>query len=282
MKSSPLQARVLLVLVGTLTTSVSLLAQTKELRFSKVESVALSDRAAGRADSTSLAVVDIDAPSVAMQERVPAEVKRLRSTPSSSTVGQSLSGRSSGTRRFDFPSFHERQHKYLYDLVGPGAFLGAAISAAVDQTHSLKVAYPPSGYLGPGKHPEHGAVPEWGEGGDGFGKRYASNFGMGLVGTTTRYGLGEILRQDVTYHPCQCSGFLPRTVHAVEQSFVAHTRSGRSIPSIPAIVAPFVAAEVGTAGWYPARYNSSDALRTSSTLYISLPVKNLISEFTGR
>ena len=105
---------------------------------------------------------------------------------------------------------------------------------------------------------------------------------MGLIGTTTRYGLGELLREDVSYHRCECAGFLPRTEHALIESFVAHTQSGRAIPSLPALIAPFVAAEAGVAGWYPARYNVSDSLRTRSGLYYALPIKNLIDEFTRR
>jgi len=191
------------------------------------------------------------------------------------------------TAGYVFPTFRERSRGYFYDLVGPGAFIGAAVFASIDQTRSLKVGYPNDGfpfpgYNGPEKHPAHGAPPEWGQGMNGFGKRYASNLGMSLIGTTTRYGLGEILHQDITYHPCACSGTMPRIFHAVTQSFVAHTRSGRGVLSIPAIVSPFVAAEAGVVGWYPSRFSASDSLRISSNFYIGLPVGNLIREFTGR
>jgi hypothetical protein len=196
-------------------------------------------------------------------------------------------GPAASTPGYVFPTFRQRSRGYLYDLVGPGAFIGAASAATSDQIRSLNVGYPNDGYPfpgynGPEKHPAHGAPPEWGQGMSGFGKRYASNFGMGLIGTTTRYGLGEILRQDITYHPCTCTGTMPRTFHAVTQSFVAHTRSGRGVPSIPAIVSPFVAAEAGVVGWYPSRFNVSDSLRISSNFYIGLPIGNLIREFTGR
>ncbi len=125
-------------------------------------------------------------------------------------------------------------------------------------------------------------MPEWGEGFDGYAKRYASRYGQSLVSTTTRYGLGELLHEDVSYHKCQCTGTLARSAHALEQSFVAHTSSGKAVPSIPALVSPFVGAEVAVAGWYPARYTVSDALRTSSNLYVSLPVQNLVNEFLRR
>jgi len=175
-----------------------------------------------------------------------------------------------------------RERLFLYDLIGPGAFLVTGVQAGVDQDRTLKVPYPPDGFVGPGNHPAHGAIPEWGEGFDGYAKRYASRFGQNLAGTTIKYGLGELLREDVTYHRCDCTGVLPRISHAVVASLVAHTESGRAVPSLPAIVSPFLASEIAVKAWYPARYNTSDALRTSANVYYTLPLKNLFYEFRRR
>lgn len=202
------------------------------------------------------------------------------SLPSPQSAGTTPQGL--GSHVYVFPTFQETKKHYIYDLIGPGAFIGAAVLSTVDQTHSLKVGYPSDGFGGVGQHPAHGAVPEWSEGFDGFSKRYASRFGMSLIATTSRYGIGELLHQDVSYQRCACTGFFPRTYHAVTQSFVAHTASGRGVPSLPALVSPFIAAEVATVAWYPNRYNASDALRTSTGLYYSIPVKNIIREFSGR
>lgn len=180
---------------------------------------------------------------------------------------------------YDFPSSQERRKAFLIDLFGPGAFIDPAFQATFDQLHSLKVGYPPDGYPGSGAHPGHGEVPEWSEGFDGYSKRYASRFGMGILGTTSRYGIGELLHQDVSYHACQCRGAFPRAYHAVTQSLIAYTQSGRPVPSVAVLVSPYIAAEVATVAWYPARYNASDALRTSTPLYFGLVIKNLINEF---
>jgi len=150
----------------------------------------------------------------------------------------------------------------------PGCIIAPVFQATADQTFPLKI----------GAHPEHGLVPEWSQGFNGYTKRYASRFGMGLIGTTSRYGIGELLHQDVSYHPCQCTGTLRRAFHAITQAFVAHTASGRSVPSSAALISPFLAAEVATVAWYPVRYNASDALRTSTALYLALPIKNLMKE----
>jgi hypothetical protein len=65
----------------------------------------------------------------------------------------------------------------------------------------------------------------------------------------------------------------------LSQAFIAHTQSGRGVPSLPAIVSPFAASEVAVAAWYPSRFNSSDALRVSIPLFVGVPVKNLVAEF---
>jgi hypothetical protein len=180
---------------------------------------------------------------------------------------------------YAFPTRGERTRSYFYDLVGPGAFLAPAISSAVDQTHPLKVGYPADGFAAPGLHPAHGTVPEWGEGFDGYSKRYADRFGQGLINTTSRYALGALLHEDVTYHRCTCTGAAPRAMHALSQIFVAHTQSGRAVPSIPAIVSPFAASEVAVAAWYPSRFNSSDALRISIPMFVGAMPRNMLAEF---
>ena len=201
------------------------------------------------------------------------------STP---TVPQSGPLGVAGLTSYVFPGRTERRKAFLTDFVGPGAFIAPVFQSIADQTFPLKVSYPRDGYPGPGAHPEHGAIPEWSQGFDGYTKRYASRFGMGLIGTASRFGIGELLHQDVSYHPCQCTGILPRSFHAITQAFIAHTASGRSIPSVAALISPFVGAGVATVAWYPARYNASDALRTSTALYLSLPLKNLVKERESR
>ncbi|MGO4210163.1 hypothetical protein AB4Y89_00260 [Terriglobus sp. 2YAB30_2] len=54
------------------------------------------------------------------------------------------------------------------------------------------------------------------------------------------------------------------------------------VPSIPAIVSSFLASEIAVKAWYPARYNTNNALRTSANVYDTLPFKNLFLEFKHR
>ena len=178
-----------------------------------------------------------------------------------------------------FPNSRQRERRFLLDLVGPIAFVAPAFEAGIDTARPLKVGYPSDGVVASRNHPAHGDVPEWGEGAQGYAKRYADRFGQGLVGTASRYALGEVLQQDVTYHRCHCTGLLPRTAHALLGAYTAHTRSGRAIPSLPAVASPFIASEVAVTAWYPSRYDASDALRISVLNYVAAPFKNLFAEF---
>jgi hypothetical protein len=183
---------------------------------------------------------------------------------------------------YSFPSARQRARHFLLDLVGPTAFIAPAFESGIDTVRPLNVGFPSDGATGLGNHPAHGDVPEWGEGAQGYAKRYADRFGQGLVGTTSRYALGEILREDVTYHRCECTGILPRTAHAFLGAYTAHTHTGRAVPSLPAVASPFIASEVAVAAWYPARYDASDALRISVLNYVAAPFKNLFSEFIAK
>jgi hypothetical protein len=183
---------------------------------------------------------------------------------------------------YRFPSAQARARDFWDGVFTVGTLIGPAITAGIDQARPLKVGYPPDGFIGPGEHPAHGSVPEWGEGFSGYSKRYASRLGMNLTGVGGRYAIGEALHEDTTYHPCTCTGIFPRAYHALSQTLIAHTPGGRSVPSIPTLVSGYGAAELATVAWYPSRYNASDALRTSYPVYINFAIKNLVKEFEHR
>ncbi|MBB6144122.1 hypothetical protein HNQ77_002074 [Silvibacterium bohemicum] len=237
----------------------------------------------GTSTSTNLALLP-DAPSfeVALQTNLTQSSSETLSSSASQQADSEPQAVPAERQIPNYRPFKVREKLYLFDLIGPRAFVVAGIQAGVDQSRTLKVPYPPDGFVGSGNHPAHGAIPEWGEGADGYAKRYASRFGQELAGTTIRYGLGELLQEDVTYHRCTCTGVLPRISHAFVYSLVAYTKSGRAVPSLPAIVSPFLASEIAVKAWYPARYNTSDALRTSANVYYTLPFKNLFYEFRKR
>jgi len=137
----------------------------------------------------------------------------------------------SRSNTYVFPSAQVRARAFLHDLFSPATLIAPIVSAGIDQVRPLKVGYPPDGFIGPGEHPAHGYVPEWGEGFSGYSERFASRLGMNLIGTTGRYAVGEMLHEDTSYHPCACTGVLPRTYHAISQTLIAHCQwASRAFP----------------------------------------------------
>ena len=92
------------------------------------------------------------------------------------------------------PYRKEKLQLFEFDAFGPYAFAEAAFAGGFQQATRKP--------------------PEWGTGWDAFGVRVASNFGVQLVTTTARYGMAEVLHQDVAYYRCECKGILSRAGHA--------------------------------------------------------------------
>lgn len=160
---------------------------------------------------------------------------------------------------------------FLYDAFGPGTWIAAGILAGRDQARNHSSDTKP-----------HGEPPEWGQGAEGYGDRYASRFGQMVISQTVRYGTGALLHEDVSYHRCQCSGFLPRFSHAFVGSYTAKTRSGKSTFSLPNVIGPLAAGQIAAAGWYPSRFDQRQGLRLSVPLLTGAPIRNIIHEFSGR
>lgn len=176
----------------------------------------------------------------------------------------SVAGKSTAIQGASFKGF-------LYEAFGPGTVIAAGILAGRDQGRNRNSDTRP-----------HGEPPEWGQGAEGYGDRYASRFGQIAIGQTIRYGTGALLHEDVDYHRCQCSGFLPRLGHAFIGSYTAKTRGGSTVFSLPNVIGPLAAGQIAVAGWYPSRFDQRQGLRLSVPLLTGAPIRNTIREFLGR
>jgi hypothetical protein len=67
---------------------------------------------------------------------------------------------------------------------------------------------------------------EWGRGAEGYGKRFASDFGTLVARQTFAFGLETALHQDPRYFPSGEKGFLRRTKYALKRAVIARTDSG--------------------------------------------------------
>lgn len=157
------------------------------------------------------------------------------------------------------PTGAEKLHRFTVDAVGPLAFAHAALGAGIQQATS--------------------SPPEWGGGAHGFGARLASNYGIGLVATTTRFGMAQVLHEDTAYYPCRCSGFFPRLGHSLISTFTARRGDdGHTSLSLSGLVSPYAGTMTALA-WYPDRYGVKDGFRMGNYNLAGQAARNVVREF---
>jgi hypothetical protein len=157
------------------------------------------------------------------------------------------------------PTQKEKLRLYEFDAFGPYAFAKAALAAGFQQATN--------------------APPEWGGGAKPFAERVASNFGIQLVTTTTRYGMAQVLHEDAAYYPCGCRGFFHRVRHAVISTVTArHGEDGHTSFSLSGLVSPYAGTMTALA-WYPGRYGPKDGFRMGNYNLAIRAVENLALEF---
>jgi hypothetical protein len=158
------------------------------------------------------------------------------------------------------PTEKTKLRNYLFDTVGPYPIIGAALAAGINQADDTP--------------------PEWKQGGEGYGKRFGSNFAIAAVSTTTRYGLAEAFREDSLYYRCGCKGVFPRLSHAVISTFSARRGDdGHRVFSFPALVSPYAGTMTAVYGWYPGRYDAKDGFRMGNYSLLGYVGGNIALEF---
>lgn len=158
------------------------------------------------------------------------------------------------------PTARTEARNYVFDAFGPYPIVGSAIAAGVNQ--------------------ESNAPPEWKQGVEGYSKRFSSDFGTAVVGTTTRYALAAAFKEDTLYYRCDCSGTFPRLRHAMIATLTARRgQDGHRVFSFPALVAPYAGAITATYAWYPSRYGAKDAFRNGNYSLLLYMGSNIGLEF---
>lgn len=181
--------------------------------------------------------------------------KEPSGVPSSATTMQALPD-----APYTRPTEKLKLHNYFFDAFGPYPIVGAAFAAGISQANN--------------------APPEWKQGGEGYAKRFGSDFGIAAVSTTTRYALAEAFKEDTLYYPCECKGFFPRLGHAVISTITARRGAdGHSVFSIPDLVAPYAGTMTAVYAWYPDRYNYKDAFRFGNYSLLGYVGGNIAREF---
>lgn len=195
-------------------------------------------------------------------QQSPARSQLLASKENSSSVSAANMA-ASPRLSYSLPTEKAKFDDYVLDAYGPFPIVGSAVAAGINQLGN--------------------APPEWKQGAEGFGKRFGSDFAIAAVGTTTRYGLAEVLREDTLYYRCECTGFAPRIGHAVLSTFTARRGAdGHRVFSVPALLAPYAGSMTAVYGWYPNRFGAMDGFRIGNyNLLVSMGVDIGLEFFSG-
>ena len=162
--------------------------------------------------------------------------------------------------QYERPTQRTMVTNYVFAAFGPYPVAGAAFAAGIGQFTN--------------------SPPEWRQGVAGYSRRFGSEFGIAAVGTTTRYGLSQALREDSLYYRCDCRGVIPRFSHAVLSTFTArHGMDGHRVFSFPALVAPYAGSFTAVYGWYPDRFGAKDAFRIGNYNLLAYAGGNVALEF---
>jgi len=162
--------------------------------------------------------------------------------------------------RYERPTQRTIASNYLFDSFGPYPIATSTVAAGINQF---------------GNSP-----PEWSQGFKGYSRRLGSNFGIGVVATTTRYAMAEALHEDTMYYRCECVGVFPRLRHAVLSTLTARDGiDGHRVFSFPALVAPYAGTMTAVYAWYPNRFGAKDAFRLGNYSMLAYVGSNISLEF---
>ena len=122
--------------------------------------------------------------------------------------------------------------------------------------------------------------PEWGQGMEGYSKRFANRFGRFTIRGSIEAGGAALLQHEVRYLRSTRSGFFPRAGHALTANFVTYDKHGRRRPHVSRVGSAFAAEFIGNT-WMPDGYrNTTQALRGVGVEVAIGSAFNLIREFS--
>jgi hypothetical protein len=131
----------------------------------------------------------------------------------------------------------QRRTIYLdQTLATPGAYMKRMFAAGIDQAR--------------------GSPREWGGGFGGYSKRFASREGQFITANTVAWLGNAKLKYEPRYDQCRCSGFWPRTRHAIMRNFLTYNETEQELrPQWALYGGAFVGGLVSTA-WKPEPRNA--------------------------
>ena len=122
-------------------------------------------------------------------------------------------------------------------------------------------------------------VPDWGQGMEGYGIRFASSFGSRIIKNTIHHGIGSLLNEDPRYYPSGRSDVWRRSFYAAGQTFMTHNDTGDACFAYLRMLAT-VSGIYLSREWYPERKRTVSEYLTSTATSIGFDAaKNIFHEF---
>ena len=135
----------------------------------------------------------------------------------------------------------EKFHEYLHHTFGPARMLRSATIAGINQWMD--------------------DTPEWGQGMEGYGRRFASKVGQHTIKRTLQLGIGIWRNEDPRYFHSEQSGFWARTGHAIKYTYVTRMDDGSRGVAVSRLTSTFGASLLSRT-WQPERKRTvKDGLR---------------------
>lgn len=129
-------------------------------------------------------------------------------------------------------SNHQRFQLFLrQSFLTPGVYLKTAFFSLTDQAQN---------------HPQ-----EWGDGFGGYAKRTASRYAQFVTQNALSGAGNALLGYEPRYDRCRCTGFWPRTRHAVIRNFVTYNRTEKELRPQLAMYAGAFGGGVIAGSWQP-------------------------------
>lgn len=190
------------------------------------------------------------------QDAIPASVPAVRDNADSSAKTADPGSQQTGYTR---PDAKTRTKRYFNSMFGYSA-IGSSVATA--------------GLATWGNSPD-----EWGPHWEGFGRRFASSMGKGIIKNSVMFGLDEAMKLDSHFYRSEKRDVGSRIKNALISPVTARKPNGKRVIGIPRIVGTYSSSIIVAETWYPARYDYKDGLRNGT---VSLGVNaaiNLFKEF---
>lgn len=159
-------------------------------------------------------------------------------------------------------TLRDRFSIYGHEIVRPYTLVGPALGSGVGQWEN--------------------EPPEWGQGGEGYARRFASGVGRHFIAETIRFAVAAADGEDPRYRRSDETGIWNRTRYVLVETFTSQTGSGARIPAFSRFAGVYGAAFISNA-WYPdSRATTGYALRRGSTALGSSLGFHFFEEFVPR